>query len=604
MEQLTPNFKKFAPDTTGALNSISRIKYSKKEYFFELLGGLSSEAKSIIALYFKNNYFTLFGDDGGFSNNNIDSFKFTHKSNNYGIGNHGIGLRAALNNLLNEIDSTSHTLPYFCIISRNEELRKKDINRAKSKNKLALWGGGYRTIILSKEGIEQFNLVYEIRKSSYEEVHFFKENSYNKEYGTLFYMPSDDSYFDDNNKKDIIRCLNQHLNIRLVNKEINFYHDYKDLKNMQYSFIPKSATNNIKITIFKNIGNKIYVKFDGKSEFINENKYLNLSTGDYIDENLEISNIIHKFNLKFYNLTNYNNYNIIEHHKKYYNANLTLTSITGFYLLLKSVLVNIVPFGEQHRGNTEKEYTPLFVIESHNINDICRSEANKSKLTLDRMKPSIEKIIKFLKKESRDYYVTGKNKYINPSDVSSDAPSDSPIDVPLHALSDSPIDAHLHALSDSPIDAPLHALSDSPSDASSGSPSDALCDSPSDNQQTKIKVFNRTNQRQEFSEQTKNNTLKSQNYSCIGFGCESCNYDNIGISKNDLDDLVRGTYVCPLFRNGGDGKFTTTQLRSNQYICEYDHITEVRHGGDASQDNCQALCRECHYIKTLINNNK
>jgi len=112
-----------------------------------------------------------------------------------------------------------------------------------------------------------------------------------------------------------------------------------------------------------------------------------------------------------------------------------------------------------------------------------------------------------------------------------------------------------------------------------------------------------TTDRKNFSEINKNKTLLEQDFKCINLGNPELSKNNCGISNIDLNNII-GYYKCPLYRNGGGGKFTTTKLKGVQYICEYDHIIEVRHKGDNSLENCQALCRECHYIKTLINTNK
>ena len=50
-------------------------------------------------------------------------------------------------------------------------------------------------------------------------------------------------------------------------------------------------------------------------------------------------------------------------------------------------------------------------------------------------------------------------------------------------------------------------------------------------------------------------------------------------------------YLCPLWRNGGDGSFDEAGY-------EIDHIIEKSIGGNNDESNLQALCQSCHKLKT------
>lgn len=50
-------------------------------------------------------------------------------------------------------------------------------------------------------------------------------------------------------------------------------------------------------------------------------------------------------------------------------------------------------------------------------------------------------------------------------------------------------------------------------------------------------------------------------------------------------------YICPLWRNGGNGEFDESGM-------QIDHIVEFSHGGTNDPSNLQALCPCCHAVKT------
>ena len=50
-------------------------------------------------------------------------------------------------------------------------------------------------------------------------------------------------------------------------------------------------------------------------------------------------------------------------------------------------------------------------------------------------------------------------------------------------------------------------------------------------------------------------------------------------------------FECPL-------KYDELPTYNGKYICDADHIEEASEGGDNSEENCQILCKECHFVKT------
>jgi len=107
--------------------------------------------------------------------------------------------------------------------------------------------------------------------------------------------------------------------------------------------------------------------------------------------------------------------------------------------------------------------------------------------------------------------------------------------------------------------------------------------------------------RDEFSDSVKNSILSRQNYCCNTLNGL---YNNSGVSKEEIDVSVEN-YECPLWARDGNGKFSRMKgNKNNTYIYEADHIIECREDGGNTEDNCQALCRDCHFIKTQIVKNR
>lgn len=103
--------------------------------------------------------------------------------------------------------------------------------------------------------------------------------------------------------------------------------------------------------------------------------------------------------------------------------------------------------------------------------------------------------------------------------------------------------------------------------------------------------------RDEFSDSVKNNVLKKQNYCCNTLDNR---YGPSGISKEEIDNNYEN-YECPLWARGGNGKFSRRKgNKNNTYVYDADHIVECREEGKNTEDNCQALCPNCHRIKTNI----
>lgn len=107
--------------------------------------------------------------------------------------------------------------------------------------------------------------------------------------------------------------------------------------------------------------------------------------------------------------------------------------------------------------------------------------------------------------------------------------------------------------------------------------------------------------RDEFSDSVKNSILSRQKYCCNTL---TGMYNNSGVSKEEIDTSVEN-YECPLWARDGNGKFSRMKgNKNNTYIYEADHIVECSEDGENTEDNCQALCRDCHFIKTQIVKNR
>ena len=109
--------------------------------------------------------------------------------------------------------------------------------------------------------------------------------------------------------------------------------------------------------------------------------------------------------------------------------------------------------------------------------------------------------------------------------------------------------------------------------------------------------------RDNFKASTKRKTLKKQKNTCKGIHKVFVNPAiNCGINAEELEDFFEHTdYICPLWQNNGTGKFIKSALGDmGGHICEFDHIKECREGGTNKINNCQVLCKTCHFIKTQI----
>tara|TARA_Y100001970_G_scaffold291358_1_gene428227 strand:- start:509 stop:2197 length:1689 start_codon:yes stop_codon:yes gene_type:complete len=111
-----------------------------------------------------------------------------------------------------------------------------------------------------------------------------------------------------------------------------------------------------------------------------------------------------------------------------------------------------------------------------------------------------------------------------------------------------------------------------------------------------------------FTSSQKQIILERQDYRCNGIGrTDGPVYGNDwGVTAEELTNRVEVpvNYCCPLYRNGGDGKLTRMRsATSGGYIAQYDHIKECQYGGTNDIENGQALCYECHFLKTQIRKN-
>ena len=170
---------KFLVNDKRALDAIDNINYSPSEYFNEFIGGLASEAKSKITVdfnlekelpsLFHRDSIILSGDDGGFSQDNIISFQSTYDSNDYGMGEHGQGVRAAFNNFIKNKANIHDN--FYGIISYNEDIGWKIIH---------IYNG-------DKERNKGFVIEYEFLPQNDEYISLY--NKYIDGYGTLFIIP-------------------------------------------------------------------------------------------------------------------------------------------------------------------------------------------------------------------------------------------------------------------------------------------------------------------------------------------------------------------------------------------------------------------------------
>ena len=99
-----------------------------------------------------------------------------------------------------------------------------------------------------------------------------------------------------------------------------------------------------------------------------------------------------------------------------------------------------------------------------------------------------------------------------------------------------------------------------------------------------------------FSNTTKDCVLRKQNYGCIGLHRVLNGSIQPGFSKELYIELGFEEYKCYRIDGFSKGKF-----RENKgIICDFDHVREHCDGGNSEPSNCQALCPECHKIKTKI----
>jgi len=169
----------FGVNQSNALNAISKVIFTNEEYFNEFIGGLAPEAKTYIKVINNHpeiqNTIIIYGDDNGFNHENRHSFTTTYDSNNYGIGEHGQGCRAAFNEYMKlhmrgiqmYIQNNNY---FFGIISYNSEIG---------------W-----TIIKITFNYEKkdFCIEYEYDNDNMSCQTFFRQNIENT--GTMFFIPN------------------------------------------------------------------------------------------------------------------------------------------------------------------------------------------------------------------------------------------------------------------------------------------------------------------------------------------------------------------------------------------------------------------------------
>ena len=398
----------FGVNQSNALNAISKVNFTKEEYFNEFIGGLASEAKTYIKVINNHpeikNTIIIYGDDNGFNHENRHSFTTTYDSNNYGIGEHGQGCRAAFNEYMKEhmrglqmyIQNNNY---FFGIISYNTEIGWTVIKITFNYNK--------------KDFCIEYN--YDNENKIYHD--FFRKNIENT--GTMFFIPNilNPSIMD-----DCIQNYKKMLNYRIHNNNLKFYYN-NDLILLNHSLISNHDISclYLKFKILpvrarkfnNNRKTKLCDMFRFEPDPFNENNIYHFSTYNskpdiYNLDQLDIDNdnSNHKYiqndNFILCEISNIKNKNIYPNHEKDYNIS-NLAHDCGYWIYKKNILINMNPFGIATRGMTEKGFSPQISFHIDNI-DLLKTEANKTKLNKANLNQPFSTIMKYIKDEYTDLY--------------------------------------------------------------------------------------------------------------------------------------------------------------------------------------------------------
>jgi len=400
---------KFLVNDKRALDAIDNINYSPSEYFNEFIGGLASEAKSKITVdfnlekelpsLFHRDSIILSGDDGGFSQDNIISFQSTYDSNDYGMGEHGQGVRAAFNNFIKNKANIHDN--FYGIISYNEDIGWKIIH---------IYNG-------DKERNKGFVIEYEFLPQDDEYISLHKK--YIDGYGTLFVIP----HLLNREEKDLsIQYYKKLLNYRIFNENLeliirrnneinNVYLEYplvschktEDNDYLKFNIVkvkarPKRKDNKRQsrpLDMFTFDPNP----FSGKKEYYN---FPTPKPNIYYEDEIEILDNVFEIPCE---LSNIIKASLFPNHESDYGIR-HLSHDVGYWIMKNNVLINMESFGIIKRGEGTG-FSPQILYHS----DIfIKTEANKSRLKLSNVVMPYNFLLPFIKENYKKYCRTKQDK--------------------------------------------------------------------------------------------------------------------------------------------------------------------------------------------------
>jgi len=376
---------KFNVNQERALDAIDNINFSIPEYFNEFIGGLASESKTKITLDLNcdktiganchPDSILLSGDDDGFTDDNMKSFQSTYNSNGYGIGGHGLGVRAAFNAFIRE-KANFHD-HFYGIISHNS-IRGWTIIRIYHANK-----------DIKKGFVIEYELLDE---ADHQDLIYLYHSQVGLNLdGTLFVIPH---LLDDDDKYVSCQYYKKILNYRIFNDQLKFVICRKDeIENvtLDYPLCPKSRERDndyMKIQIMKV---KARPKSNGSERrskpcdmfrfvpdpFSKEDKYYHFMLKTPIIYSADEVDIVGNLFSITCELSNMKDKSYFPNHEKDYGI-VNLSHHVGYWIMKKNVVVNMEPFGIPTRGEGTG-FSPQILYHGDNF---IRTEANKSRLKM------------------------------------------------------------------------------------------------------------------------------------------------------------------------------------------------------------------------------
>lgn len=385
---------KFNVNQERALDAIDNINFSIPEYFNEFIGGLASEAKTKITIDFNlqktittnchPDSILLSGDDDGFTEDNIKSFQYTYDSNGYGIGGHGLGVRAAFNTFIREkADFHDH---FYGIISHNSVIGWTII-RIYHANKDIKKGFVIEYELLNEDKQQDLINLYNIQ------VGLVKDGSVKD--GTLFVIPhlldDDDKDISEQNYKKI-------LNYRIFNQDLKFIICRKNEKTnviLDYPLCPKSREKDNDYLMINIIKVKARPKssaserknkpcdmfrFEPDPFTKEDNQYYHFVLKKPIIYSIDDVDIVEELFTITCELSNMKNDTYFPNHKTDYGI-VNLSHNVGYWIMKKKVVVNMEPFGIPTRGEGTG-FSPQIL---YHGDQFIRTEANKSRLKMSNV---------------------------------------------------------------------------------------------------------------------------------------------------------------------------------------------------------------------------